>query len=205
MFDENKFVCLINDCFVDSKSTFIDIKTKIDQQCLDDNDHQGNKLYTAALLENLVCALYFKSYDFVCLLNFYSQIYFANKKFYQSIQSKVENENVQNLDSIYELTGVCNLVVFLHKAMTIDHLKNLLIYDLIRSLHSRIRLLVEDLDARKDIIGKDNSCNLKLTLFLTIGRLKKATILFSNFLNIINYKIDYCKVISYCGRCSFKT
>jgi hypothetical protein len=37
--------------------------------------------------------------------------------------------------------------------MKIEYLKNLLVYDLIRSLHARIRLLVEDLDARKDIIG----------------------------------------------------
>ena len=60
-----------------------------------------------------------------------------------------------NLDSIYELNGVCNLAVLFHKSMTIEALKRLLMYDLMRSFYARIRLLVEDLDARKDIIGDD--------------------------------------------------
>ena len=60
-----------------------------------------------------------------------------------------------NLDSIYELNGVCNLAVLFHKSMTIESLKRLLMYDLMRSFYARIRLLVEDLDARKDIIGDD--------------------------------------------------
>ena len=37
--------------------------------------------------------------------------------------------------------------------MSLEYIKQLLIYDLMRSLHARVRLLVEDLDARKDIIG----------------------------------------------------
>jgi hypothetical protein len=42
-------------------------------------------------------------------------------------------------------------------------------YDLMRSLYARVRLLVEDLDARKDIIGdaqlEDPNCNLSLVIF----------------------------------------
>jgi hypothetical protein len=47
--------------------------------------------------------------------------------------------------------------------MSTEYLKKLLIYDLMRSLYARVRLLVEDLDARKDIIGdvqlEDPYCN----------------------------------------------
>ena len=61
MFDENKFVCLINDCFIDAKSSFIDIKSKIDKQILEgngSNDAQANKYeYNASLMENLVMSL----------------------------------------------------------------------------------------------------------------------------------------------------
>jgi hypothetical protein len=57
------------------------------------------------------------------------------------------------LDAVYELTGVCNLVALFHKNHTVKYAKKLLIYDLMRSLYARIRLLIEDLDARKDIIG----------------------------------------------------
>jgi hypothetical protein len=45
----------------------------------------------------------------------------------------------------------------------------MLIYDLMRSLYARVRLLVEDLDARKDIIGdvqlEDPYCNNLIFLF----------------------------------------
>lgn len=58
-----------------------------------------------------------------------------------------------NQDSIYELTGVCKLVALFHKSMNVNQIKKLLMYDLMRSLYARVRLLVEDLDARKDIIG----------------------------------------------------
>lgn len=58
MFDENKFVCLINDCFIDAKSSFIDIKSKVDKQTLENssnNEAQSNKYeYNASLMENLV-------------------------------------------------------------------------------------------------------------------------------------------------------
>ena len=57
------------------------------------------------------------------------------------------------MDSIYELTGVCNLVSLFHRSHSVKYIKKLLVYDLMRSLYARIRLLVEDLDARKDIIG----------------------------------------------------
>lgn len=62
-----------------------------------------------------------------------------------------------SLESIYKLNGVCHLTVLFHKASLIGYLKSLLIYDLMRSFHARVRLLVEDLDARKDIIG-DEEC-----------------------------------------------
>ena len=56
MFDENKFVCLLNDCFVDAKSSFSEVKSKIDKRILENNENQANKYeYTATLMENLVC------------------------------------------------------------------------------------------------------------------------------------------------------
>ena len=58
-----------------------------------------------------------------------------------------------SLESIYKLNGVCYLAVLFHKTSLVGHLKRLLVYDLTRSFHARVRLLVEDLDARKDIIG----------------------------------------------------
>ncbi|CAF0818045.1 unnamed protein product [Brachionus calyciflorus] len=61
--------------------------------------------------------------------------------------------NVENNESIYELNGVCNLIVTFHKSFKLKYIKKLLIYDLMRSFNARVRLLVEDLDARKDIIG----------------------------------------------------
>lgn len=61
----------------------------------------------------------------------------------------------KSLESIYELNGVCNLAILVHKSMTIDAIKNALVYDLMRSFYARVRLLVEDLDARKDIIGDE--------------------------------------------------
>ena len=41
--------------------------------------------------------------------------------------------------------------------MTFQTIKRLLIYDLMRSLYARVRLLVDDLDARNDIIGDGQS------------------------------------------------
>jgi hypothetical protein len=62
MFDENKFVCLINDCFIDANSTFIDIKSKIDKQILEypsNTETQSNKYeYNASLMENLVIRMF---------------------------------------------------------------------------------------------------------------------------------------------------
>ena len=71
----------------------------------------------------------------------------CSKEKYPISQDKSQQE------SIYELTGVCNLVALFHRNNSIKYIKKLLIYDLMRSLYARIRLLVEDLDARKDIIG----------------------------------------------------
>lgn len=48
---------------------------------------------------------------------------------------------------------MCNLAVLFHKGMTFKTIRKLLIYDLMRSLYARVRLLVDDLDARNDIIG----------------------------------------------------
>jgi len=63
---------------------------------------------------------------------------------------------------------VCSLVVIFHKSTSIGTLKQLLVYDLMRSFYARINLLVEDLDARKDIIGDeqldDPDCTVKLNL-----------------------------------------
>lgn len=56
-------------------------------------------------------------------------------------------------ESIYELNGVCNLIVTFHKSFKLNCIKKLLLYDVMRSFNARVRLLVEDLDARKDIIG----------------------------------------------------
>ena len=61
----------------------------------------------------------------------------------------------KSLESIYKLNGVCSLVVLFHKSTSIGSLKRMLIYDLMRSFYARVRLLVEDLDARKDIIGDE--------------------------------------------------
>jgi len=56
-------------------------------------------------------------------------------------------------------------------------------YDLMRSLYARVRLLVEDLDARKDIIGdaqlEDPNCNFSITMFLTFHELKLVETRFS--------------------------
>lgn len=68
----------------------------------------------------------------------------------KSSSSKITH---QNLDSIYELTGICYLIVQFHKSFQVQQIKRLLVYDLMRSLYARVRLLVEDLDARKEIIG----------------------------------------------------
>ncbi len=68
-----------------------------------------------------------------------------------AVDSKDASPN--DLDSIYELAGVCNLVVLFHKSMSFKTIKSLLIYDLMRSLYARVRLLVDDLDARNEIIG----------------------------------------------------
>ena len=83
------------------------------------------------------------------------------------IQSKLTN-----LDSLYDLSGVCSLIVYINKEASLRSMKKLLIYDLMRSMYARVRLLVEDLDARKEIIGDeqledDPSCKLdrKLTRF----------------------------------------
>lgn len=80
---------------------------------------------------------------------------FENLSIEQKSSSKKPTQS--SLESIYKLNGVCNLTVLFHKASLIGHLKRLLIYDLMRSFHARVRLLVEDLDARKDIIG-DEEC-----------------------------------------------
>ncbi len=54
--------------------------------------------------------------------------------------------------------------------MTFQTIKRLLIYDLMRSLYARVRLLVDDLDARNDIIGDgqsdDPNCMIQFFLFL---------------------------------------
>jgi len=117
MFNENKFVCLINDTLLDDDTPFSELKKRAALKLEPSDDG-----YRARLMENLIRAT--------------------------SIEQTSEN-----LDSIYELSGVCNLVVLLHHSLSLDELKRLLIYDLMRSLHARVRLLVEDLDASKDIIG----------------------------------------------------
>ncbi len=62
MFDDNKFVCLINDCFIDANSSFIDIKSKIDKQILENSNNteiQSYKYeYNASLMENLVIRMF---------------------------------------------------------------------------------------------------------------------------------------------------
>ncbi len=73
------------------------------------------------------------------------------------------------LESIYKLNGVCSLVVLFHKSTSIGSLKRLLVYDLMRSFYARVSLLVEDLDARKDIIGDeeldDPDCTVKFRFY----------------------------------------
>lgn len=55
MFNENKFVCLINDCYVDSSKPFIDLKAFIDNQKVETPEFNINKYeYYASLMENLV-------------------------------------------------------------------------------------------------------------------------------------------------------
>ena len=74
----------------------------------------------------------------------------------KSIESKKPKRSADSsLESIYKLNGVCNLAVLHHKSSTIGSLKKMLVYDLMRSFNARVRLLVEDLDARKDIIGNE--------------------------------------------------
>lgn len=86
--------------------------------------------------------------------------------------STPSSEHQGNLDSIYELTGVCYLVVQIHQSFRLSQIKKLLVYDLMRSLYARVRLLVEDLDARKEIIGdvqlEDPNCNSQFDLISLI-------------------------------------
>lgn len=159
MFEENKFVCLINGCLFDEeKQSLADIKQtllktiKERKQEDDENDEDyeldadyekqiANNEFSATLMDNL------------------------NVSNDENIRSatKSRKETANNLDSIYELTGLSSLAILFHKSVKIKHLKKLLVYDLIRSLYARVRLLVEDLDARKDIIGDaqldDPDCN----------------------------------------------
>ena len=84
----------------------------------------------------------------------------------KSFSPKLKSLNSdKSLESIYELNGVCNLAILVHKSMTIDAIKNALVYDLMRSFYARVRLLVEDLDARKDIIGDEELENPDCKLF----------------------------------------
>jgi hypothetical protein len=120
MFDEAKFVCLIEDTFVDPNKSLgtLDLKT-------DKNTNKINE-YTACLMENLS----------------------------HSKEEEIDEQQQQQLDSsIYELKGSCNLVAMVPTDTTINSVKHQLVYDLFRSLFARIRLLVEDMDAQRDIIG----------------------------------------------------
>ncbi|RNA29713.1 hypothetical protein BpHYR1_005737 [Brachionus plicatilis] len=61
--------------------------------------------------------------------------------------------NLASNESIYELAGVCSLLVSFPSSFKLKYVRKLFVYDLMRSFSSRVRLLVEDLDASKDIIG----------------------------------------------------
>jgi hypothetical protein len=142
MFDELKYVCLINDCLLDESKPFDELKSSIEPCKTSAHEDQDERAmseneYNATLMENL------------------------NRE--RKIGNGIQNESgatssgvsatTNGLDSIYDLNGVCNLVILFHKSLTLAQAKKLLVYDLMRSLYARIRLLVEDLDARKDIIG----------------------------------------------------
>jgi len=92
------------------------------------------------------------------------KIELKNNIFQSSAKRTLTDQN--NLDSIYELTGVCSLAVLFHKSMTFQTIKRLLIYDLMRSLYARVRLLVDDLDARNEIIGDGQSDDPNCILLL---------------------------------------
>jgi len=121
--DENKYICLINNCMIEDTKTFSEFKANIPQE-----ESSSSNEYNAVLMENL-----------------------------SSAKSNKLAESSSTNDSIYELTGVCNLVVLFHKSMNFKTIKRLLIYDLMRSLYARVRLLVDDLDARSEIIGDGQS------------------------------------------------
>lgn len=153
MFDNQKFVCLINDTLVEENCTFSDcLKTLKDTE------------YFAHLMENMVENL-FKHVTYILnkerLILFYLKSKNVKDVNQKSSSSKTTH---QNMDSIYELTGICYLIVQFHKSFQVQQIKRLLVYDLMRSLYARVRLLVEDLDARKEIIGdvqlEDPNCML---------------------------------------------
>ena len=93
--------------------------------------------------------------------------------FFQNNQalSKKPNEDsfkITNKDSLYDLNGVCNLSLLANKELSIGKIKKMLVYDLMRSLYARVRLLIEDLDAPKEIIGDvplDDDPNCKTDLW----------------------------------------
>lgn len=148
MFDNDRFLCLINNCLLDEAKSFNESvqlikKNKTENRELEKFKTSGND-YFATLLENLVRAL-----RVTCYLMIFNWIFYLKSCDSEKYQ-KPENSK---LDAIYELTGVCNLIALFHTSHSIMHIKKLLIYDFLRSMYARIRLLVEDLDLRKDVIG----------------------------------------------------
>lgn len=149
MFDENRFVCLVSNYLVEDKTPLKELQASLDKlkeatSAASEYSTHGwtNKEYNAILMQNLSKSKREETGNDD-----------ANKRS-SLAQSNPSSEGAhKNLDSLYELTGVCNLVVLMHNSMNTEQLKKLLIYDLMRSLYARVRLLVEDLDARKDIIG----------------------------------------------------
>lgn len=159
MFDNQKFVCLINDTLIEESRSFSECVKNL-------NDTE----YFACLMENLVNS---GNQLLLNISTIFNDFYLKSKKEDDSdlktSSTKLKN---QNLDSIYELTGVCYLIVQIHKSFRVQHIKRLLIYDLLRSLYARVRLLVEDLDARKEIIGdaqlEDPNCKISVLYTLKI-------------------------------------
>lgn len=138
MFDEKKYVCLLNDVYInDDPSQFSENKIVDLLKLMKDRSMPvktgiefGNDLVeiSATLMENLT---------------------------HQALSKKANEASfkITNKDSLYDLNGVCNLTLLANKELSIGKIKRMLVYDLMRSLYARVRLLIEDLDAPKEIIG----------------------------------------------------
>jgi hypothetical protein len=146
MFDENKYICLINNCLLENSKQFNESKSQIP---LNDITKQKTESPSDSSIKTKDTSFH-HTYNATLMENLARNNNTANNNKKDQLKPITDNKC---LDSIYDLTGKCNLIVIFHETMSIEYLKCLLIYDLMRSLYARIRLLIEDLDASRDIIG----------------------------------------------------